>query len=381
MMKIFGKLAWKGAILTALVTSACSSDDGPAADPKADAATADTATADTATSLPDAGDTGSADGGGAGEQAALAAVKAYVSQNLELLAASAAELKAAAPAPDADGWSNTADKPAVDAMKAAWHKARQAYEHIEGAIAVLFPELDVSTDERYDGFVEAAADNNLFDGEGVIGIHAIERILWAAETRASVIDFEKGLTNYKAAAFPATLQEADDFKNKLCGRLVTDLEMMTTMFKSVNLDPAAAYRGVIGSMAEQIEKITKAETGEEESRYANQTLADMRFNLEGGQATHVAFQSWLLGTKDGAALNAKILAGFHRLSDALGTGSELPPVPGSWMAANPSPADLMTPFGKLYALLKQEANDKDPDSLVSAMNLAADALGIKNLPQ
>jgi hypothetical protein len=107
----------------------------------------------------------------------------------------------------------------------------------------------------------------------------------------------------------------------------------------------------------------------------------MRFNIEGGVATQKAFEPWLLSTTAGAALNAKITAGFKRLSDALGTGDQLPALPATWMAANPSPADLMTPFGKLYQILQKEADDKDPESLVSAMNAAADALGIKQLPQ
>jgi iron uptake system component EfeO len=378
------KLARLAAVCAALsgatLFTACDDDDSPAG-PGADAG-ADAGGHNDAASGSDAGADVASDGGAsAGEQAALAAVKTYINGNLTALAQAAVDLQKAAPAPDADGWSNSADKPAVDAMKVQWRKARQAYEHIEGAIAILFPELDVSTDERYDGFVEAAPDANLFDGEGVTGIHAIERILWAGETRPEVVTFEIGLPNYKPAAFPKTMQEADDFKNKLCQQLITDLATMRDSFAPLALDPAAAYRGVIGSVAEQQEKITKAETGEEESRYANETLADMRFNVEGGQATQQAFAPWLLATPGGAALNDKITAGFKRLSDALGTGTQLPPVPTTWMAQNPSAADLMTPFGQLYGLLKKEADDKDPASLVSAMNSAADALGIKNLPQ
>jgi iron uptake system component EfeO len=314
------------------------------------------------------------------EAMALTAVKDYVNTNLVSLAQAGADLQRAAPAPDADGWNNVADKAAVDAMKTAWRRARQGYEHIEGAIAVLFPELDVATDERYDGFIEMDTDDNLFDGEVVTGIHAIERILWAAETRPEVIEFEKGLKNYKAAAFPKTQAEAEAFKNGLCQRLVNDLNMMRDMFKGLALDTPAAYRGVIGSVAEQIEKITLAETGEEESRYANETLADMRFNIEGGQATHLAFRNWLLASKDGPALDQRITAGFQRVSEALGSGTQLPPVPATWTAVSPSAADLATPFGKLYTLVKKEADDKDPSSLVSAMEAAASALGIKALP-
>ena len=319
-------------------------------------------------------------GGGALESQALAQVKTYISDNLQALAQAALDLKNAAPTPDDDGWSLASDRPAVDSMKTAWRKARQAYEHIEGAIAVLFPELDVSTDERYDGFVEAQADDDLFDGEGVTGIHAIERILWSGETRPEVVAFEMGLENYRVAAFPRTRAEADDFKNGLCERLVSDLAMMRDMFAGLSLDAPTAYRGVIGSVAEQIEKISRAETGEEESRYANETLADMRYNVEGGQATHHAFAGWLRSVSGGPALDEQITAGFGRLTDALGTGTQLPPVPATWMAAGPSTTDLATPFGRLYALLKGEADDRNPQSLVSAMSRAADAMGIRTLP-
>jgi iron uptake system component EfeO len=311
---------------------------------------------------------------------ALTQVKDFITQNLESLLQAAKDLRVAAPAPDDDGWNATADAAAVTSMKAAWRKARQAYEHVEGAIAVLFPELDVATDERYDGFLEDAADDNLFDDQGVTGIHAIERILWAGEPRAEVVAFERALRGYKAAEVPRTRTAADDFKNKLCKRLVDDVTMMRDTFKPLALDSAAAYRGVIGSLEEQIEKISKAETGEEESRYANETLADMRFNIEGGVATHQAFKPWLLGSKDGAALDARIQAGFKRISDAYGAEAKLPPVPATWNAATPSAADLATPFGKLYQLLKAESDGEAPGSLVTAMNQAAMAMGIKALP-
>ena len=314
------------------------------------------------------------------KQAALTEVKTYVTQNLDDLHQAAKDLQTAAPVADDDGWNNNADRAAVDSMKAAWRRARRSYERVEGAIAVLFPELDRATDERYDGFLEDMADLDLFDGQGVTGVHAIERILWADQTRTEVIEFEKPIKGYKAAAFPRTKKEAEDFKSKLAAALVADVGMMRDMFKPLALDPEAAYRGVIGSVEEQIEKVSKAETGEEESRYANETLADMRYNVEGGIATHQAFRPWRLTTKDGAALDGKILAGFKRLNDAYGSDAELPPVPSTWNAAKPSAADLATPFGKTYSLVKKESDDKDPESLVSAMNVAAAAMGIRLLP-
>jgi iron uptake system component EfeO len=270
---------------------------------------------------------------------------------------------------------------AVDQLKADWKKARVAYEHIEGAIAVLFPELDVSTDARYDDFIAEGADTNLFDDQGATGIHSIERILWSDAIPERVKTFEAGLPGYQTAAFPSTSTEADDFKNKLCARLVTDVETMRAQFAPLALDVAAAYRGVIGSMVEQVEKAKKAATGEEESRYAQYTLADMRANVDAGVETYQAFRPWLL-TMGGAALDTKISTGFQKVQGAYAglTGDALPPVPTTW-SMTPSQADLATPFGMLFQLLETEANPDMAGSLVEAMNQSADLLGIAQLPE
>ena len=45
---------------------------------------------------------------------------------------------------------------AIAAMTAAWVRARTAYEHIEGALAPLFPDLDAAIDARYDDFLDGA---------------------------------------------------------------------------------------------------------------------------------------------------------------------------------------------------------------------------------
>jgi iron uptake system component EfeO len=198
------------------------------------------------------------------EAEAILAVKAYTDAELGNLSAAALALQGAAPDPDADGW----DAGETAAMEAAWVDARNAYERVEGAIAVLFPDLDAATDERYDGFIAEGPDSNLFDGEGVIGVHGIERIVWADRHPSWVVTFESALPNYSPAAFPATQAEADAFKNALCQRLVEDTATMESEFEPLALDSAAAFRGVIGSMAEQYEKVALASTGEDESRYA-----------------------------------------------------------------------------------------------------------------
>src|SRR5262249_2672369 len=89
-------------------------------------------------------------------------------------------LAAAAPLSAGPGWSSVDDAAALERMRAAWHRGRTAYELIEGAIAPLFPESDTATDARYDDYLAhlgADGDPDAFDDRGVIGMHAIERVL------------------------------------------------------------------------------------------------------------------------------------------------------------------------------------------------------------
>jgi iron uptake system component EfeO len=313
---------------------------------------------------------------------ALLDVKSYIQTNLDALHAAVVDLQKDAPAPDADGWNPSSDAAAVEKMRADWRRARTAYEHVEGAIAILFPELDISTDQRYDGFIATGPDDDLFDDQGVTGIHAAERILWADSIPQRVVDFEKGLPYYQPAAFPANANQAREFKEQLLVRLVADVQEMKAEFTPLALDTASAYRGVIGSMGEQVEKANKAASGEEESRYAQYTLADMRANVEAGISIYAAFKPWLLEQKGGKDLDAKIAAGFKRIQAhyAALPGDALPEVPATWSSAHPSEQDLATPFGQLYQGLTAEAEPEQDGSLVHSMNTAADLLGIPRLP-
>ena len=317
------------------------------------------------------------------EAGSQATVKAYLTTELGHWHDAAVALKAAAPTPDADGWNDTADATAVDKMKAQWALARAAYERVEGAIAVLFGDYDASTDERYDGFLETAPDTDLFDGVGVTGVHAIERILWAGQAPASVVDFESGLTGYVAASFPSNLTEATEFRDGLCTRLVTDIEAVQTMFAPHRLDTAAAYRGVVGSMVEQVEKIRLAAEGQDESRYAQHTLADMRANLDGSKNTYAGFSAWLKTKDGGTALDQDIQARFASVTTLYATvsGDALPAVPAGFMLDAPTAAQLATPYGVIFAGLTTQSDPANPDSLVSKMTAAADLLGIPQLPQ
>jgi iron uptake system component EfeO len=312
---------------------------------------------------------------------ATLAVKARVEDELGNLHTAAIALHDAAPDPDDDGWNLTADADAVGRMRTHWGEARGAYERIEGAIAVLFPDLDAATDERYDGFLETAPDDDLFDGEGVIGVHAIERILWAGEHPPATVAFESALDGYQPAAYPADASQAAAFKNELAQRLVDDVAQMQASFEPLALDPAAAYSGVVGSMAEQLEKVALAATGEDESRYADHTLADMRANLEGGRQLYEAFVPWLTGEPGGDALHDEILAGFDRIEAGYDqhAGDGVPPVPEGW-SAEPSDELRATPYGELFGLLEHEADPAADDSLVRAMLDAAELMDIPVTP-
>lgn len=322
-------------------------------------------------------------GGSSPRDQALTGTKLYIERHLDALSKAAQGLADAAPAGGANGWDPVADRAAIDTMKARWRDARVAYESIEGAIAVLFADLDVSTDERYDAFLAAGPDDDLFDDQGVTGVHAIERILWSDAIPANVLKFEQGLAGYQPARFPQTAAEAQEFKKKLCGRLVTDVRSMKSQFEPLALDPRAAYRGIIGSMAEQIEKADKAASGEEESRYAQFTLADMRTNVAAGIAISDIFRPWLEAQEGGAAAADAIRAGFARIEAAYTAlpGDALPPVPAGWSSVMPSMADLATPFGQLYSLLQRESDPAHEGSLVQAMTHSADLLGIPQLPR
>lgn len=312
---------------------------------------------------------------------ALNATKATVAADLAAITRAVTELRAAAPAPDADGWNATADRAQVEQMRAAWLRARDAYERVEGAIAQLFPDLDVAMDQRYDFFVDRAPDTNLFDDQGATGLHSIERILWADAHPAHVVRFEMGLRNYTPAAYPSSMAEAQAFRDGLCARMIRDAQRLEREFGPLALDTSAAFRGVIGSMEEQVEKIDKAASGEEESRYAQTTLRDMGANLEGGRRTFNAFRPWLESRPNGPALARQIDARFTGLATYYGmlNGMAIPPVPAGFNPDMPSAADLMTPYGQLRTRVNQDASPMVSGSLVSLMNQAADLMSIPRL--
>lgn len=331
---------------------------------------------------------GSSDGGSLSQEDMVArSMQQSLQGSLTELRDAAKAIQAAAPAPTGRGWDKDMDAQALTAMKTAWMKARDAYEHVEGATAPIYPDLDASLDERYDGFLAALGpngDKDLFDDQGVTGMHAIERIIYVDVTPATIVTFEKSLPGYVPAAWPATEAEAAAFKNKLCAKLVTDAQKLLDGWTPTQIDISGAFQGLVGLMNEQQEKVNKAASGEEESRYSQRTMADLRSNLDGTTKIYELFRPWLQskpaagGMPSGTDVDAAVTAGLGDLKTFYASvqGDAIPQPPVTWSAEAPSPADLQTPFGQLYEKIHHAVDPKMDGSLVVEMNDGATLLGI-----
>lgn len=319
----------------------------------------------------------------------IAGMRATVATELLNLNAASQRLVAAVPPPRDNGWSMPLDAQAVAEMRSAWLDARQAYERVEGAVAPLFPESDSAIDARYDDFLSQLApqgDANLFDGEGVSGMHAVERVLFSNVLPARVMAFESSLPGYTAAAFPSNFQQASDFKAGLCARLVNDTRDLYDGWRGAShFDLAAAFEGLIGLMNEQREKVDKAATNEEESRYAQNTMRDIRDNLQGTRTVYALFKPWMQAVESGAlsesagrTLDAQIEAGFQRLDSLYSSvvGDAVPQPPATWSSESPSDSDSASDFGRLYLGVSEAVDANQSDSVVSAMTNAMVLLGL-----
>ena len=299
-----------------------------------------------------------------------------IATDLAALAQASRDLQAAAPT---HAWNATTDAAAITAMRDAWRRARVAYELVEGATAPLFPDQDFAMDARYDDYLVELGpngDTDPFDAVGATGMHSIERILYAPEIRDEVIAFESALPGYRPAAYPATDAEAMRFKTELVGQLIADADDLHAQWSPAAIDIGAAYIGLVGLMNEQREKVNLAASGEEESRYANVTLFDLRNNLAGTRKTYELFRAWI-ANKNGDDTDVKIQTSFDDLAAlyAMTTGDALPPVPATWSSDAPSAADLATPFGQLWSQVHAETDPSKPASIVAQMNAVAALLG------
>jgi iron uptake system component EfeO len=245
--------------------------------------------------------------------------------DLHQLVVSAQALQDAAPLPQGRGWDAQADFVAIAQMKNEWLRARAAYEHVEGAVAPMFPALDVALDSRYEEQL-AGGDAYAFDDQGVVGLDAVERIVWSDVTPPATVAFESALPGYALGAFPSTEKEAADFKNVLCAKLVADAKALEAGWSARSIDVEIAYGGLVSLMTEQSSEIMNASKGAEESRYSQSTLNDLRSNVEGVEALYGIFRPWIATKDGGEEADEKIEAGFVGLDVLYGTieGDALP---------------------------------------------------------
>ncbi|HMG53956.1 MAG TPA: imelysin family protein [Kofleriaceae bacterium] len=296
-----------------------------------------------------------------------------ITQDLAALTKAARDLQAASPT---RAWNPVTDAAAIQRMQTAWMTMRKAWEYVEGAIAPMFAGLNETMDARYEDMLGRNGDAYLFDADGVIGMHAIERILFATNIRREVLEFEGRLDGYQPAAYPATDDEAIAFKTQLVQRLIDDASELAASWRPEDVDISLAYQGLVDLMLEQQEKVSLAAKGKEESRYSNVTLFDLRNNLYGTNQVYDLFREWIRA-KSAESSDVRIQIHFSSLHDAYYVSPDsdsLPQVPVDW-SDDPSPDALRTPFGALWLQIRDSVDPSRPESVVSEMNHIGSLLG------
>ncbi len=288
-----------------------------------------------------------------------------LSIDLLTLVSSAQTIQEFAPVTQGRGWDPQADAVAIQNMKVAWENARSAYEHVEGAVALIHPDSDFAIDARYEQYLAAGPDAYAFDDKGVVGLDAIERVLWSDAIPAQTVAFESTLAGYAPAAFPATEQEASDFKNVLCGKLIADATALQVAWRTEDIDVSGAFDGLMALIGEQQTEISHAQNGAEESRYSQLTMDDLRSNVDGVEAIYGIFRPWI-ATKDGGSdMDAKIESGFATLDDLYGN------VPGDAVPDASSAA-----YTELLGAVTTAVDPSHDGSIVFEMTRARSSLGL-----
>ena len=313
-----------------------------------------------------------------GAAAAAAAAKVFIGGELSLVGNSVAALQSFAVDADANGWNVDNNRASVFTMRQQWKNARLGYESVDAVVGLLFPELDVALDRRYEEAIAIAADDNVFDDVGFTGLHAVGRVLFVDELAPAVLTFEQSAgdaftpSRYSPAAFPADLAESGDFKTKLTQRLLDDSAALTASVEAADVGVDDVMASIAAAVQEQRATVAVSVEGADESRYAQNTMIDLRAQLQGGIGLFDVLDPVFVA-KDEGAVSEDIHAGFARLQAAFDavTGDALPPVPATWDATAPSAEDRATAFGALFVVVDAEADAANPASLAAALTRGA----------
>lgn len=309
----------------------------------------------------------------------VAQMNGFLASKVQEINQAARDMRDAAPSPVDRGWDATLDLDSVNTMKTAWVQMRSAWESSEGVLGALFGDLDEALDQRYEEFLAAlsAGDADLFDGQGVTGMHAIERILYAHDTPSDVVAQEFVLDGYVPAAWPATPEQAQELKAGLLTELVDDTQRLVTGLTPGAIDVSKIFRGLIGLMNEQKDKVNLVGSHIDESRYSQRTLPDLRDNLAGTRAIYAFFVPWLNSKAHGMIRDGEVQAALNRLDRTyMRAGDKIPEPPPGWSSVAPTPADQGTPFGQLFVSVVQEVDPTYTGSAVDTMNRVAGMLGL-----
>jgi iron uptake system component EfeO len=314
----------------------------------------------------------------ASEEQTLSAAKALIQSRFDDFAIATRALHDAAPDPDHDGWNADDDAVAVTAMRAAWLKARAAYTAVEVPASTLFPEIHRRVDTDYDDLIAGGADPSPFDDHGVIGLQAVERILWSNAIPANVDEHEASLENNFIARFPGDADEAKQLEVDLLGRLAADAEALRDGWRASEIDVSTAYSTTTLSLQEQLGQLEEAGKGEGKARYSGGSLANLRADLAATRAMYAVFRPWILAKSGGAHTDEEVGKAFTRLTAAydMAPGNDLPLPPPSWREADPSDAMLATAFGLLFVAARDEANPSVDGTLCFEMVEGAGLLGV-----
>jgi iron uptake system component EfeO len=306
------------------------------------------------------------------------AQKEYLSGRFDTWLGAAQAIAKAAPA--GRGWDAGMDSDALSIMRAQWRRAHEAYQAIQVSVATVFPDLNRDMDQSYEdqlGQLGLTGDPEPFDDKGVIGMHAIERVLYADVVPEAATARENIILGYAAPAFPMSEQDAADFRDKLVGKLTADITTMRARLGPLDLDVGFAAKSAMDLLQAEISKLFWASgRGNEESRYSHSTLADVRADHAGCRALYLILQPRLASLPGGSAVDKDVVQGLARVTTVLATvpGDAIPPATESWKPDMTAPEDLMTAFGKLYAALSQETSAKRPGSLAAALTRATNLL-------